>query len=590
MSEGKASEAAAQGTLTEPKYPHPRILAIDCPLEDSMALHRAGYHVQTWTFGNRVKVERSASYVPLKAMKAPPNFTEQEIVIVDCEAEEASEGELGEPAPDTVWPWQQANRGIVDPRPWSMMHVREAFDRILAHGGVFICFIDHKQTIDYIGAKSYNGKPFDEGPAPLTTWNFLSSLADVSSTLDGGEELRPTSLGEHLPGLQKAFADSSFTCTIDPPHYLEDRWETFATNKFGQTVSACYRVGADKGGIVFLLPRVKQRLPLLKYLLGELLPRISPGLFPDVLSGSWVRQHPYELREVLSIEDEIERVKEEASTRVKELEDGIAQERNEKSYLPELLTTSGDELVAAVKSTFEMLGFKQVIDADAEKDDKTALREDLQVLDRSPALIIEVKGISGLPKEEHALQVTKYLAPRMKEWERQDVQGLAVINHQQGLPGLDRERANVFQKDVVTNAETLEFGLLTTWELFRLARGYLRHGWKPEYVLDLFYGHGVIHAVPSHYEFVGTVNQFFEEPEALTIDLEAPIRVGDTLAYELPVEFEEQSVGSLRLDDAVVDKAEAGAEIGVKTKLSKEQARKGLRVFKVQSGHEANDG
>lgn len=47
------------------------------------------------------------------------------------------------------------------------------------------------------------------------------------------------------------------------------------------------------------------------------------------------------------------------------------------------------------------------------------------------------------------------------------------------------------------------------------------------------------------------------------------------------MEFKEEPIGSLRLDDEVVDKAESGVEIGVKTKLTKEQVRKGVRVFRV---------
>jgi hypothetical protein len=97
----------------------------------------------------------------------------------------------------------------------------------------------------------------------------------------------------------------------------------------------------------------------------------------------------------------------------------------------------------------------------------------------------------------------------------------------------------------------------------------------------LFYQHGLIEPIPSHYEPIGTVNQFFEEASALTIDLTAEIGVGDTLAFELPVEFEQEQVKSLRLNNEVVEQAAPGLEVGVKTGLSKQQARKGARVFKV---------
>jgi hypothetical protein len=171
----------------------------------------------------------------------------------------------------------------------------------------------------------------------------------------------------------------------------------------------------------------------------------------------------------------------------------------------------------------------------------------------------------------------------MREWERTDVQGLLVINHQRNLPALDREHAHVFQDDVVTNAEQQGFGLLTTWDLFRLVRGYQRNGWSTEDVKNLFYRPGRIEPVPSQYELVGTVEAFWERPGALALAVSgAPIRVGDLVAYELPVDFLEERVTSLRLDDDEVPEASAGSLVGLKTTLGKVQARKHVRVFRVR--------
>ena len=84
----------------------------------------------------------------------------------------------------------------------------------------------------------------------------------------------------------------------------------------------------------------------------------------------------------------------------------------------------------------------------------------------------------------------------MKEWHRTDVQGLAVINHQRNLRPLDREHKAPFREDVLTNAQEQGFGLLTTWDLFRLARSYLKLGWKHEHIQALFYQNGRIEPSP----------------------------------------------------------------------------------------------
>jgi hypothetical protein len=370
---------------------------------------------------------------------------------------------------------------------------------------------------------------------------------------------------------------------MEPSYQLDDRWVPLAKNKYGQTVAALVVPEKDtKQGVMFLLPRIAGRAQFLRRLIDETLPQFAPDLFPHIRQGEWTNQPPYELPGVAEVCAEIEQVEDEAKGKVAALEAKIDKRREEHGFLHGLLTQDDDDLVAAVKQTLELLGFTDVRDVDEEAEDKKSLREDLQIWDREPVLIAEVKGIGGLPREADALQVTKYIAPRMKEWKR-SAQGLTIINHQLQVEGLKRQRENVFQKDVVTNAEEHEFGLLTTWNLFRLARSYLRYGWRPEQVADLFYRHGLIEPLPTHYEPVGTVNQFFEQAAALTVDLSAEVKVGDTLAYELPIEFEQEEVQSLRRNDESVESAGPGVEVGIKTALSKDQARKGVRVFRVAS-------
>jgi len=63
---------------------------------------------------------------------------------------------------------------------------------------------------------------------------------------------------------------------------------------------------------------------------------------------------------------------------------------------------------------------------------------------------------------------------------------------------------------------------------------------------------------------------------------ENEIRLGDRISFELPIEFEEQNVESLQIDGEAVDLALPGKTAGIKTNLTKEQAKKGVRVFIVR--------
>jgi hypothetical protein len=191
------------------------------------------------------------------------------------------------------------------------------------------------------------------------------------------------------------------------------------------------------------------------------------------------------------------------------------------------------------------------------------------------------KVIAGLPKEEDSIQVFKYIAPRMREWNRNDVKGLSIVNHQRNVPALERNPLP-FSEDVLTNAVDQEFGLMTTWDLFRLVRSFLKLSWSSAHVKPLFYQSGRILPIPLHYEVAGTVERYAEKIGVVGVRLASEVRAGDTLAYELPIEFEEETVASLQIDGAPVSVAPAGTLVGTKTRLSKEHARKGTRVFRIR--------
>ena len=320
-------------------------------------------------------------------------------------------------------------------------------------------------------------------------------------------------------------------------------------------------------------------------LLKNVLPDLSPHLFPHAEGARWVQRSEYELPRILELRSQIARIQEETREQVTALEHSIAEERERWNYLHDLIRETGRPLVKATKQTLELLGFSSIVDVDEamqESKDTGPRREDLQIRDASPILLVEVKGISNLPRDAEALQVWKYVAPRMREWKRTDIQGLAIMNHQRHLPALDRENGSPFREEILTNALDQKFGLLTTWDLFRLARSYLKNHWRPEHIKGLFYQSGRIDPVPSHYEFVGVTQHFWEKPGAIGVKIESSeIRQGDRIAFELPVEFEEQDVDSLQIDNSPVDIAEAGSLAGIKTHLTKEQARKGVRVFRL---------
>lgn len=212
--------------------------------------------------------------------------------------------------------------------------------------------------------------------------------------------------------------------------------------------------------------------------------------------------------------------------------------------------------------------------------------EDLQIRDRSPLVLVETKGIIDLPSDEETLQVWKYLTPRIKELKRYDIRGLSIINHQKNLPPFQRENKTLFRDVILTNAIEHEVALLTTWDLFRLARGFKVNKWNHDSIKDLFYNSGRIEIVPSHYRYIGNIEHIWDKNGMIIIGTEikdSTLKKGDHIAFELPVDFIEQIAESLEIDGKEVIIAEAGGKVGIKTVLNKEQTKKGIRIFKVVS-------
>jgi hypothetical protein len=321
-------------------------------------------------------------------------------------------------------------------------------------------------------------------------------------------------------------------------------------------------------------------------LLDRVLPTLAPRLFPHAEGTRWTRRPEYDLPRIGALNDEIIKIEKEARARVRELEQGIEAERAQYAFLSDLLTATDAELVQAVIRALKTIGFSDVRDVDADAEaagDAVPRREDIRIMDAAVPVLVEVKGINGTPKEADSLQVAKYLTPRMREWERTDIRGLVIINHQRHLPALDRDHEHVFQADVITTAEQQGFGLLTTWDLFRLVRGVIIHGWLHDDIAGLFISNGRIQPIPAHYEFIGLVDEYWEKASALGLRMESGVvRAGDRIAYDLPVDFIEEDVTSLQLNDQDVQEAHAGDYVGLKTKLSKQQAHKGVRVYRLE--------
>jgi hypothetical protein len=593
-SSGSGVESSNASTSTEPKYEKPKILLIDLDNKVLTAIKSEGYNVEAGSFGAPYKVTRSDSYVPLIAQLELPPYTEQEIVIIDLMPPDIVDKPSGEKATSdgqNDW-WVRCSDGVIDPRPRIMAAVQADFDKILEYSGVFIIFADGRYEQDIKWAHiSKNYGFIIESDISFDNWSFLSILDSSHLIIENKHGYEMSVISENyqiVSLLSKYIRRGSYRGTFRPTARYSNSWLTIANNKYGESVAGVTGSSVeDNHGWVFIFPQINNKADFLVQFLNEVLPDLTPKLFPHFEGGRWLHSPEYEISSILELKNRIQQIEDDAKQKINEIEKEIESEKIAFGYLYELLMQTGDELVRAVKRGLEMLGFKNVVDVDEEKEkagEKGYLREDLQIRDKSPLLLIEVKGINGFPREAQSLQVWKYIAPRMRQLERTDIHGLSVVNHQKNLPALERDNDNPFGDDILTNAEDQHFGLLTTFDLYRLIRSYIKNRWAHEHIEPLFYRSGRISPIPINYELVGAIEHYWDAINVVSIRIESgELNVGDRIAFELPVEFDEQTVESMQIEKTTVNKAEVGALVGIKTHLTKHQAKdKKLRVFRVK--------
>ncbi len=565
------------------KHPKPHILLMDVEKETADYLRNQGFDIAEGSFGKPYKAPRKSQPVFVNGYISE-HHTEKEIIIIELAPDTVLEEPKGDPVVlnDGNVLRAEAHTGIIDPRPIIMRRLQSDFNKIYQHGGIFIVFAYEKNTVT--GSREELWRP-----GIVSTWSFLPELEAPAFRADAehGKEITvEASNGALTQFLQRYIPEAEYICTLDTGDpWLTKRWIPLARNKYDQTVAGVIIPAEEKAGLIFIFPKLNNQSIFLGEFLADYLPAIVPQLFPHIEGGKWVTRHEYELKSILSLQNQITQIRQDSEARIKDLEDTIQSARTSHQYLYDLITESGNALVKAVKSALAALGFSNVVDMDEElqkSGESEPKREDLQIQDKSPLILVEIKGISNTPKDSSAIQVSKYLAPRMKSLNRVDIRGLAIVNHQRHIPALDRLQ-NPFNDDVLESALHGDYGLMTTWDLHRLLRNYQNLGWSHSQIRDIFYQNGFIEAIPKHYKYVGYIEHHWPKANAIGVRIETgELRLGDTVAYDFPVEFEEQIVKSLQIDREPVEIAVDGQLAGILIAVGDQTIKKGIKIYRVE--------
>lgn len=576
----------------------PMILGLDLGPDDLNGLTSEKMNVVSGSFGNPYSSSMSSNFVPMimNHHSIPKNVREFDVVIIDTTLTNKIVNTKDKHVSDDEmdW-WVKCSRDFIDPRPRSMFCQSNDFEDIIKHGGIFIIFSSPRLYQEILFAKLTNSYIGLENKQSIEAdnWSFLKMLSERNIIIEAksGNEIVVDEENGFKKILNKYTSHSSYSCIFESTYQIEDNFHPLAYDKFGNVISFAISPHSESKGWAFIFPEINNKSDFLKEFINQVVVNIVPEKFPHIEGKKWVHNNEYELTEVLTLKEELEAKKRQFELASNEIEKRITDLYIDNRHFFDLIRESGEPLVKAVEKTLRSMGFTKILNVDEEKEkigDKGPRNEDLQIdVEGNPLILIEVKGINGKPADEDALTSNKYVAVRMRSLNRTDVQALSIINHERHKPALERDNKGIFRPEVLLNAHQHQIGLLTTWDLFKLARSFHENKWKHEDIRDLFYKCGRIEPLPTHYILAGEILKIWEEKTSFGIKLScSTLTVGQRIAVELNSGFKEFEIKSINIDRLEVKEAKQGQDVGIVLNDGFGLIRKKMQVYsiKVQSG------
>ncbi|WP_155419933.1 hypothetical protein [Burkholderia gladioli] len=574
--------------LSPEKQVKPKILLLDLDSDALAAVTSKWADVVFGTLGRRYEVQQASGYMPVVNHDFLTGHKECDIIVVDFKSREIDRGSPGlKHRPDDEEDlWASRSLGYIDNRGLTGLRERETFERIIRQGGIMVIFADYAPSHDAVMTSIGYGNQLNSGPkVNLNVWNLINPLEYLRVSNDHGSVMNgldSSSLGRLVA---KYLLGSEFTCCFNF-RSSSDRWLPLATNKFQECVAAVLE--KDDRPAVLIIPQLADKAGFLDELLTTVLPEYLPDLFPEIATGAWTRRPEYELPMITELRAKKTRIEEETRVAIALLDKQIEAEHAANGWIHDLITATGDELVNAVKRALAELGFSAVVDVDEIRDNaRQSRREDLRIEDRKPVLVVDIKGIGGRPSDEDATQADKHAFIHAKESKNTEVQGLSIINHERHMPPLERDNAMPFRDEILSIAEETGLGLMTSFDLYQIVVNKRRWNWASSNVMPLLYGSKRIQVVPVHYEYIGTIARIWKNAFGVVIE-SGTVNVGDTLAIEGPIYFEELAIPSIRVNNAEVQSATIDDQAGFSRAECGTKLRERMRVFVVHRDGDAS--
>lgn len=271
--------------------------------------------------------------------------------------------------------------------------------------------------------------------------------------------------------------------------------------------------------LIIILPSSDKSEEILIRLIHEILPTITPKLFPYSQLFSWLSDDRFIFPEVKEFYNQKEKLKREYNLATKKIDDKIILINEKNSFLHSMLTETAENLVNAVKTYLEWLGFENITISDENKTEEDFLEEDLAFIYNGIQFLVEVKGIGGTSKDSECSQVLKIVNRYMRRTQNTNVKGIYIVNHQRYKSPILRTNPpfNQTQIDDAINDDRL---MITTYDLFKLYFNIKNNLIDSTWAKNQFMKKGTTNFLPDEDLYIGYVRKTYQEDSIASVIIE----------------------------------------------------------------------
>ena len=576
---------------TETKRKRTKICCLDLDKELVDWLN-ISFDTYNGSLGNPINVNKfnSDGLKLLLNYNLPENIQEYEVFIEDMvkkepiqykEEEHTRTNILGQSA---YYFFSYPPQTIFDPCPYSCKILQSRIKNQRPRPAIKIAFQNQYIEVDYIIRDAIDS--YDSSNYKANNYMHL-----------------PNFCSSHVTGREVMLCDNSLSRSIFEP-FLDDityneiyvhpmSWgdgnynekdERFLPLLMTHSGSVISYIWISDNDITIILPQTCKKKELLNKVFQEILFRHFSDYFPEITESAWINNPLCYLPNYQNLLNEKEELEKKYKKELEIIEHKIESNYNKYGFLHDILTSTGNELVAAMIKYFRWLGFPNVVDKDKNLD-KDFYEEDLQIeTDVHGLLIVEVKGIYGTSTDAQCAQILKVVNRRREERKSFGVFGLYIVNNERGITP-ERRHNPPFNQQQILDAEYDKRGLCYTWRLFNLFFEIEEGVISKDEARKAFFNKGLIDFKPQVIE-IGVPHDYYKQHQVACIVIgEQVINLGDFFYYMDGIRWRRVKIVSIRHNEGNVESATNGSYgFGLEHRIPN-----GKTLYILRSSKEPND-